>query len=145
MMVWGMILQMAVLIFGEGMLPQKFKTPAGDIDENENVIQAWCDYFDSLGMTKLSPLWNLILTICAYFLIRVNHILLWFKARKKRNAPQPGTPHTPPTEKPEAEQERPEETQRTEPARREDRQPPITEVLSVTKTGSVELTGDAEF
>lgn len=116
-MVWGMILQFCVLIFGNGMLPQVFKTPAGDIDENENVINAWCEYFDSLGMKKLSPLWNLILTVAAYFLIRLNHIVIWFKSRKLRSAkPTSQAPEKPETtEEPEPKPR--EETERPEPAR----------------------------
>jgi len=137
-MVWGLILQMAVMIFGPAMLPQKFKTPAGEIDENENVIVAFCEYFNSLGFTKLSPLYNLVLVIAAYFLLRLNTILEWFKNRRKmKSANSPGTQPggsgpTPPAE-PKAEPQPAPET----PAPQQTQQTSRATELGETQTGSV--------
>jgi|ERR1700728_4794 len=86
-MVWGMIVATCIRIFGQGFQPRVFKNPGGqDLDENENVILAFCDYFDSLGLVKLSPLWNLVLTLASYFLIRINILLDWFEIRRKKQA-----------------------------------------------------------
>jgi hypothetical protein len=115
MMVWGMILQMCVLLFGPEMLPKKFTTPAGEIDENENVIAAWCDYFDSLGFVRMTPLWNLILVMSGYFLLRLNLILQWFKDRRLKSAKTPGTKATSPEEKPPEAQPQPGSTARPAP------------------------------
>jgi hypothetical protein len=140
-MVWGMILQTLVLLFGEEMLPKKFHTPAGEIDENENVITAWCDYFDSLGFVQMTPLWNLLLVMAGYFLLRLNLILKWFKDRKLRSAKTPGTKATSPEETPQPGQPQPGSASPPGPGQPQQQQPkreekPVEAELEVVEEGS---------
>jgi hypothetical protein len=85
--VWGMIVQTCVRLFGKAFEPRKFPDGQGGfLDENENVIGAAVAYFDSIGFVKLTPLWNLVLTILSYFLIRFNVLLDWISARRKKSS-----------------------------------------------------------
>lgn len=147
-MVWGMILRIAILIFGDGvkengepnprtarMLPQVIKTPAGDIDENANVLTAFVEYFDSVGFVKLSPLWNLLLTLAGYFLMRLEVIVLWFKSRKARSAQTREPRPTKPEEKSPAEEApRPRKPAPEEKGPRTPPPPPVVELEDTAET-----------
>lgn len=124
-MVWGMIVQTCIRIFGEAFRPRKFPDGAGGfVDENDNVITAFVTYFESIGFVALSPLWNLLLSIASYFLIRFNVLLDWFMARKKKsNATKPSQAGQPLQPKGPLGRPIPQPAQRTEPPQPEPLQP----------------------
>lgn len=151
-MVWGMLLKIFILIFGDGVdatgkpnprtaacLPQIIKTGAIDgasgkeieLDENKNVISAFCEYFNSIGFVKLTPLWNLILTLAMYFLLRIELVIIWFKNRKARSAAsrvqrpeQSGKKETPGQK---SQEQKPEPAQKESP---QPQRPPLEEQLT---------------
>jgi len=93
MFIWDTIIAFMATLVGDFWLPRPVGSDAsaGELpyDERENVLQAFCKYFVSIGMVFLTPIQELWLAIGAYCAPRLLGTIQFLKATFFKKKPKP--------------------------------------------------------